>query len=146
MRVLTITSQKPFAIEELLARIRVALKHHATKNDALPDGFDEPRVLSTQTFTIRGVTLDVDRREVCVNENSVELTNKEFEVLRTLMEHVGIVMSRERIAAEALGYSFGGDTNNIDVHIAHLRAKIDDRYNIKLISTVRGVGYVIREA
>ena len=137
---------KPFAIEELLARIRVALKHHATKNDVSSDGSDEPRVLSTQTFTIRGVTLDVDRREVCVNENSVELTNKEFEVLRTLMEHVGIVMSRERIAAEALGYSFGGDTNNIDVHIAHLRAKIDDRYNIKLISTVRGVGYVIREA
>ena len=62
------------------------------------------------------------------------------------MEHVGIVMNRERIAAKALGYSFGGDTNNIDVHIAHLRAKIDDRYNIKLISTVRGVGYVIREA
>ena len=54
-------------------------------------------------------------------------------------------MSRERIASGALGYDFIGDTNNVDVHIAHLRAKLDDRYNIKLISTVRGVGYVIRE-
>ena len=55
-------------------------------------------------------------------------------------------MSRERIASEALGYEFAGETNNVDVHIAHLRAKIDDRYYIKLITTVRGVGYVIREA
>lgn len=133
---------KPFAIEELLARIRVALKHHEADS---PSSAVISHTTATNTFTIKGVSLDVDRREVCVNNNSIELTTKEFEVLRMLMEHAGVVMSRERIASEALGYEFAGETNNVDVHIAHLRAKIDDRYNIKLITTVRGVGYVIRE-
>lgn len=133
---------KPFAIEELLARIRVALKHHDATSDSSHSTSEAP---ATNSFTMKGVTLDVDRREVCVGHNSVELTNKEFEVLHMLMEHAGVVMSRERIASGALGYDFIGDTNNVDVHIAHLRAKLDDRYNIKLISTVRGVGYVIRE-
>ena len=135
---------KPFAIEELLARIRVALKHHEadnTNSQVIPQA-----AAATSTFTIKGVSLDVDRREVCVENDTIELTTKEFEVLRMLMGHAGVVMSRERIASEALGYEFAGETNNVDVHIAHLRAKIDDRYNIKLITTVRGVGYVIREA
>ncbi|MBF0922558.1 MAG: response regulator transcription factor, partial [Atopobium sp.] len=134
---------KPFAIEELLARIRVALKHHEADSLNSPT---IPQTAATSTFTIKGVSLDVDRREVCVKNDTIELTTKEFEVLRMLMEHAGVVMSRERIASEALGYEFAGETNNVDVHIAHLRAKIDDRYNIKLITTVRGVGYVIREA
>ena len=134
---------KPFAIEELLARIRVALKHHEADSLNSPT---IPQTAATSTFTIKGVALDVDRREVCVKNDTIELTTKEFEVLRMLMEHAGVVMSRERIASEALGYEFAGETNNVDVHIAHLRAKIDDRYNIKLITTVRGVGYVIREA
>ena len=134
---------KPFAIEELLARIRVALKHHEADNT---NSQAVPQAVAANTFTLKDVSLDVDRREVCVKNDSIELTTKEFEVLRTLMEHAGVVMSRERIASEALGYEFAGETNNVDVHIAHLRAKIDDRYNIKLITTVRGVGYVIREA
>lgn len=134
---------KPFAIEELLARIRVALKHHEADNT---NSQAVPQAVAANTFTLKGVSLDVDRREVCVKNDTIELTTKEFEVLRMLMEHAGVVMSRERIAAEALSYEFAGETNNVDVHIAHLRAKIDDRYNIKLISTVRGVGYVIREA
>ena len=123
---------KPFAIEELLARIRVALKHHEADS---PSSAAISHTTATNTFTIKSVSLDVDRREVCVNNNPIELTTKEFEVLRMLMEHAGVVMSRE----------LAGETNNVDVHIAHLRAKIDDRYNIKLITTVRGVGYVIRE-
>ena len=133
---------KPFAIEELLARIRVALKHHEVDSTSSQMPSNVP---TKNVFTIKDVSLDVDRREVCVNNNSIELTTKEFEVLRMLMEHAGVVMSRERIASEALGYEFAGETNNVDVHIAHLRAKIDDRYNTKLITTVRGVGYVIRE-
>ena len=133
---------KPFAIEELLARIRVALKHHEVDSTSSQIPSNVP---TKNVFTIKGVSLDVDRREVCVNNNSIELTTKEFEVLRMLMKHAGVVLSRERIASEALGYEFAGETNNVDVHIAHLRAKIDDQYNIKLITTVRGVGYVIRE-
>ena len=120
----------------------MALKHHEVDS---PSSTAISHTTATNTFTIKGVSLDVDRREVCVNSNPIELTTKEFEVLRMLMEHAGVVMSRERIASEALGYEFAGETNNVDVHIAHLRAKLDDRYSIKLITTVRGVGYVIRE-
>ena len=121
----------------------MALKHHEADNT---NSQVVPQAAAANTFTLKGVSLDVDRREVCVKNDTIELTTKEFEVLRMLMEHAGVVMSRERIASEALGYEFAGETNNVDVHIAHLRAKIDDRYNIKLITTVRGVGYVIREA
>jgi len=130
---------KPFAIEELLARIRVALKRREASAD-------ETQGASSKAIVVKGVSLDVDRREVTVNGEPVELTNREFEVLHLLMAHVGVVMSRERLATEALGYEFVGETNNVDVHIAHLRARIDDRFGIKLITTVRGVGYVIREA
>lgn len=130
---------KPFAIEELLARIRVALKRRE-------DSVDEAQGVSSEAIVVKGVSLDVDRREVTVNGEPVELTNREFEVLHLLMAHVGVVMSRERLATEALGYEFVGEANNVDVHIAHLRARIDDRFGIKLITTVRGVGYVIREA
>lgn len=130
---------KPFAIEELLARIRVALKRREASAG-------EMQGTSSKAILVKGVSLDVDRREVTVGEEPVELTNREFEVLHLLMAHVGVVMSRERLATEALGYEFVGETNNVDVHIAHLRARIDDRFGIKLITTVRGVGYVIREA
>ena len=62
------------------------------------------------------------------------------------MEHVGRVLTREQLARDALGYDYVGETNVVDVHIAHLRAKLDDRFGIKLITTVRGVGYVVRES
>ena len=130
---------KPFAIEELLARIRVALKRREASEGGPEDAADK-------AIVVKGVSLDVERREVTANGEPVELTNREFEVLRVLMEHAGVVVSRERLATEALGYEFVGETNNVDVHIAHLRARLDDRLGIKLITTVRGVGYVIREA
>lgn len=132
---------KPFAIEELLARIRVALKRreaseHAAKVDPEPDH---------HVLTIKGVSLDVERYEVRVGNDVIELTNREFEVLKALMENRNIVMSRDRLVQLACGYDFVGETNIIDVYIRHLRSKIDDCYGIKLITTVRGVGYVIRE-
>lgn len=123
---------KPFAIEELLARIRVALKR---KNSV---------EFETRKMTIGDVTLDVDRHEVSVKGEQVELTNREFELLHVLMENKGIVMDREKLINQVCGYDFVGETNTIDVYIRYLRAKIDDRYGIKLISTVRGVGYVIK--
>lgn len=123
---------KPFAIEELLARIRVALKR---KNIV---------EFETRKMTIGDVTLDVDRHEVSVKGEQVELTNREFELLHVLMENKGIVMDREKLINQVCGYDFVGGTNTIDVYIRYLRAKIDDRYGIKLISTVRGVGYVIK--
>ena len=144
---------KPFAIEELLARIRVALKRREAIPSATQAGEEastvEANPLShppqTRVISLRGVSFDLDRRELLVGRDPVELTNREFEVLRVLMEHVGVVMSRERIASDALGYELMGEANNVDVHVAHLRAKIDDRLGERLIATVRGVGYVIRE-
>ena len=90
------------------------------------------------------VALDPDRREVTVGGSPIVLTAREFDVLALLMGHAGTVLTRERIAHEALGYEYVGDTNNIDVHIAHLRAKIEDAGGARIIQTVRGVGYVCR--
>lgn len=124
---------KPFAIEELLARIRVALKRKGSASAA------------TRQVTVNNVMIDLDRHEVRANGNPVELTNYEFELLKILMENRNIVLDRERLIGEIWGYDYDGETNVVDVYIRHLRTKIDDRYGISLIQTVRGVGYVIRE-
>ena len=134
---------KTFAIEELLARIRVALKRRESASPAAEASM--PPEPDHHVLSIRGVTLDVERHEVKVGDDPIELTNREFEVLKALMENRNVVMTRERLAQLACGYDFVGETNIIDVYIRHLRSKIDDRHGIKLISTVRGVGYVIRE-
>lgn len=125
---------KPFAIEELLARIRVALK----KNGALEN--------QTHRIEIKGVVLDEERHEVTVNGEPVELTNREFELLHMLMKNKNIVLDRDRLMNEVCGYNYIGETNVIDVYIRYLRTKLDDRYGIKLIHTVRGVGYVIKDS
>lgn len=124
---------KPFAIEELLARIRVALKRKANLGT------------TTRQITVNNVMIDLDRHEVSAAGNPVELTNYEFELLRILMENRNIVLDRERLINEIWGYDYDGENNVVDVYIRHLRTKIDDRYGIKLIQTVRGVGYVIKE-
>lgn len=152
---------KPFAIEELFARIRVALKRAeavraasgvgagegATGAAAIPPAGDSAKtsaVPSPATLTVGSVALDPNRREVTVGGSPIVLTAREFDVLALLMAHAGTVLTRERIAHEALGYEYVGDTNNVDVHIAHLRAKIEDAGSARIIQTVRGVGYVCR--
>ena len=156
---------KPFAIEELFARIRVALKRAEAVRTASgvggvgagagavsADAAASPAGDSAQTaaapspaaFTVGSVALDPDRREVTVGGSPIALTAREFDVLALLMAHAGTVLTRERIAHEALGYEYVGDTNNVDVHIAHLRAKIEDAGGARIIQTVRGVGYVCR--
>lgn len=157
---------KPFAIEELFARIRVALKRSEAARAAsgagvggagaggsdgsaaamLPVG-DSAKTSASPSPTalaVGSVTLDPDRREVTVGGSPIVLTAREFDVLALLMAHAGTVLTRERIAHEALGYEYVGDTNNVDVHIAHLRAKIEDAGGARIIQTVRGVGYVCR--
>lgn len=124
---------KPFAIEELLARIRVALK----KRGGSP--------VANNFIEIKGVRLDEDRHEVTVQGNSVVLTNREFELLKALMKNKNIVLDRDKLMNDVCGYDYVGETNIIDVYVRYLRTKIDDRYGIKLISTVRGVGYVIKD-
>ena len=141
---------KPFAIEELFARIRVALKRtEAVRAASGVGGFgggaaQAAATPSPATLTVDSVALDPDRREVMVGGSPIVLTAREFDVLALLMAHAGTVLTRERIAHKALGYEYVGDTNNVDVHIAHLRAKIEDAGGARIIQTVRGVGYVCR--
>ena len=91
------------------------------------------------------VRMDTDRYEVTVKGDIIELSNREFELLKLLMTNKNIVMKRDLIINEICGYDFVGETNIIDVYVRYLRTKIDDKYGIKFIQTVRGVGYVIKE-
>lgn len=128
---------KPFAIEELLARIRVALK----KNKSAAAG----AVQTTSKLEVNGVVLDEDRHEVKVGDVEIELSNREFELIHILMKNRNIVMNRDRLITEVCGYDYIGETNIIDVYVRYIRTKIDDRFGIKFITTVRGAGYVIKE-
>ena len=125
---------KPFAIEELLARIRAALRKQSGEGES-----------GTAALVCGPVVLDADRHEVSVKGTAVELTRREFDLLRYLMEHKGKVISRESLLDNVWGFDFVGETNAVDVYIRFLRAKIDEVFDIKFIHTVRGVGYVIRE-
>ena len=124
---------KPFAIEELLARMRAAFRHHGTPNTRKP-------VLSVQDLTI-----DVEKRQVKVGEDVIELTKKEYELLLFLVQNKDIVLSREQILNQVWGYSYIGETNVVDVYIRYLRTKIDEVYGKKYIHTIRGVGYYVKD-
>ena len=123
---------KPFAIEELLARIRAALRGQSVK-------------AGSGALTAGEVSMDVDRHQVTVRGENVELTKKEFDLLRHLLENKGRVLSRETLLDAVWGFDFVGETNSVDVYIRFLRGKLDDAFGIKLIHTVRGVGYVIKD-
>ena len=122
---------KPFAIEELLARIRAALRNKAEQQ--------------SQTLVAGVLSMDVERHQVTVKGQEVELTKKEFDLLRHLLENKGRVLSRESLLDSVWGFDFLGETNSVDVYIRFLRSKIDEAFDLKLIQTVRGVGYVIRD-
>ena len=119
---------KPFAIEELLARMRVAFKHaHA--------GGAKKVILEVQ-----GLEIDTDKRMVTVNGTVVDLTKKEYELLLYLVQNKNIVLSREQILNEVWGYSYIGETNVVDVYSRYLRPKIGEAFGIKYIHPIRGVG------
>lgn len=124
---------KPFSIEELLARIRAALRRktaHAQKETL---------------FSLAGLTLDVSRRRVTRDGREIELTGREFSLLQYFMENATIVLTREQLLEAVWGYAYMGETNVVDVYVRYLRGKIDDGFEKKLLHTVRGVGYVLRE-
>ena len=112
---------KPFAIEELLARIRLALKKKSENHSTQPEG-----------LCCGCLTLDPKRYEVHYGEELVELTHREFELLRVLLENKNIVISRETLLEKVCGYDYMGETNLIDVYIRYLRSKLDDRFGVKL--------------
>lgn len=121
---------KPFAFEELLARIEALSRR--------------PRALVSPVLEVGDLFLDQGTRDVRRGGVLVELTPKEFAVLEYLMRHAGRVMSRTLITEYAWGYHFDPGTNIVDVVINHLRKKLDTGHEKKLITTVRGVGYMIR--
>lgn len=122
---------KPFAFEELLARIRVMMRR-------------KPQFISNQ-LKIADLVLDRDTKQVMRGGEEIKLSSKEFMVLECLMRNKNIVMSRQQIEQNAWNYDFEGGSNVIDVYIRYLRKKIDAKYEKKLIHTVRGAGYVMRE-
>jgi len=123
---------KPFAIEELLARIRATLRKHTNG-------------VESEILSAMGVCLDIKRHNVTVNDTQLELTKREFDLLHYLLVNKGIVVTREMLLENVWEYDFDGGTNAVDVYIRFLRSKIDEAFDIKLIHTVRGVGYVIKD-
>ena len=122
---------KPFAFEELLARVEALARR--------------PRSIASQTITVGDLVIDQTTREVRRRGELIELTPKEYTVLEYLARHQGRVMSRTLITEYAWGYHFDPGTNIVDVVINHLRKKIDAKHVQKLITTVRGVGYVLKK-
>ena len=121
---------KPFAFEELLARVEALARR--------------PKALASPTLVVGDLVLDQNTREVKRAGHPIELTPKEYSVLEYLMRHEGRVMSRTLITEYAWGYHFDPGTNIVDVVINHLRKKVDAGHDRKMITTVRGVGYVIK--
>ena len=122
---------KPFAFEELSARIR-ALLRKASGN-------------STNRFEIADLTLDISTHTVRRGNTEIPLSAKEFDILEYMIRNKGIVLSREKIENHVWNFDYSGGTNVIDVYIRYLRKKIDDPFDLKLIHTIRGTGYVLRE-
>ncbi|MDO4355559.1 MAG: response regulator transcription factor [Clostridia bacterium] len=124
---------KPFEIEELLARIRACLRKAGR------------RAAASHVWSAGALSLDADRHTVTYDGSAVDLTHREFTLLQILLENKGIVMTRSALLEHVWGYDYMGETNIVDVYIRYLRSKIDDVYHVKLLHTVRGVGYVLRD-
>jgi DNA-binding response OmpR family regulator len=124
---------KPFAIEELLARIRTALRKSA------------PVAQENEVLSAQNVCLDTKRHTVTVDGKVIDLTKREFDLLHYLLKNKGIVVTRESLMENVWDFDFDGGTNAVDVYIRFLRGKIDETFDKKLIHTVRGVGYVIKD-
>lgn len=123
---------KPFQIEELLARMRSKLQKKEGKDKQKRLHFGE-------------LNLDLLSLRASFRGEAIELTKREFELLQYLIERKGEANSREDILRDVWGYDYAGETNVVDVYIRYLRQKIDDRFGIKIIRTIRGVGYGVEE-
>lgn len=124
---------KPFSIEELLARIRAALRKQSAQKQ-------ESGVLSCADLQV-----DISRHRVTRNGKEIELTGREFSLLQYFIENKTIVLTRDQLLEKVWGYEYMGETNVVDVYVRYLRGKIDDGFEPKLLHTVRGVGYVLRD-
>ena len=124
---------KPFEMEELLARIRAGIRRGNAR-------MDEMKLLE-----LADLSLNVKTREVIKQGDPIDLTKTEYDLLEYLFANKGRVLTRDQIIEHVWGYDFVGDDNVLDVYIRYLRSKIDYPYDVKLIHTVRGVGYTMKE-
>jgi len=122
---------KPFAFAELVARVRAIARRRGEVKQSL--------------LQVANLSLDPARRAVFRDELRIELTPKEYKLLEYLLRHAGSVVSRAMITEKVWGYGFESYSNSIDVHVNHLRRKIDRHYTPKLIHTVKGVGYILED-
>lgn len=124
---------KPFEIEELLARVRVVQRRmeHLT----------EPE----QTYQIADLTLNTKSHQVSRNENIIQLTRREYDLLLFFLQHIGQVFTRDELLDNVWGEDFLGQQNVVDVYVGYLRSKIDGKENKPLIQTIRGVGYSLED-
>jgi two-component system response regulator MprA len=123
---------KPFAVDELLARVRALLRRYESPTSAA-------------VMSISDLTMDVNKREVKRGGKVLDLTKTEFDLLHILLEQKDIVLSREYLYEHIWGFSFETNSKSLDVYIGYLRRKLDDSGDEKLLHTVRGVGYVMRQ-
>lgn len=123
---------KPFAIEELLARIRVLIRR------------SKQNIVTSQLLKADTLTLNSSAREVDREGKEIQLTAKEFDLLEFFLLNKNQVVSRDLILTKVWGYEYKGDTNVVDVYVSYLRAKVDEGYPKSLIQTIRGVGYMLK--
>ncbi|WP_072751543.1 response regulator transcription factor [Rhodococcus maanshanensis] len=128
---------KPFVLAELVARIRAMLRRRTTPPVAAapPQG----------AITVGPLTVDLLGRRANEGDREIELTKREFELLAILARNSGVVLSRERLLELVWGYDFVADTNVVDVFVGYLRRKLESNGSPRLLHTVRGVGFVLRE-
>ncbi len=125
---------KPFGVRELMARIKAVLRRSIDDKSEIVNGIQ-----------IEDLVIDIEKHEVTKNNQKIDLTLKEFELLRILAENRGKVLSRNMLLDEVWGYDYFGETRTVDVHIRHLRRKIEENDKIpKYIETIRGVGYKMK--
>lgn len=122
---------KPFDFDELLARIRAITRKHVGNR--------------SNVFAAGDLTLDTERRIVKRGEKEISVLPKEFSILEYMIRNKGAVLSREQIENRIWNYEYSGSSNNVDVYMSRLRKKIDEGYDTKLIHTIRGAGWVLRE-
>lgn len=124
---------KPFAIEELLARMRNALRKNIVQKE------------EKNLLIFKDIILNQSFLEVKIDDKTIELTKKEYQLLEYLIKNKNNVITREQILNAVWGYDYLGDTNVVDVYIRYLRVKLNDSSNEKYITTVRGTGYMMKE-
>lgn len=119
---------KPFSVLEFLARVKAVTKRYTTKQNIIE---------------YKNVKIDLNKHRVEVDKNFIELTLKEFEILKYLLENINIVITREQLIYKIWGYDFEGESRTVDVHINTLRKKLG--FDKDVIKTIRGVGYIIND-